>query len=68
MWEIIIALMIMYDMIVEQKHDDSAHDQGCDFQGELVAPNPGLALFHEFLHTHHGIETGQPTTPSINFG
>jgi hypothetical protein len=26
------------------------HDQGCEFQGELVAPHSGATTFEEFLH------------------
>jgi hypothetical protein len=55
MWEVMNACVIMHNMIVEEKRDDSVYDQGWDFQGELVAPNPVPSSFQEFLHTHHEI-------------
>jgi hypothetical protein len=55
MWEAMTACVIMHNMIVEKKCDDSVYDQGWDFQGELVAPNPAPSSFQEFLHTHHEI-------------
>jgi hypothetical protein len=39
------AYMIMHNMIIEEERDDNVYDQGWDFQGELVAANPGLASF-----------------------
>jgi hypothetical protein len=44
----------MHKMIAEEERDD-IYDQGWDFQGELVAPNPGPPSFHEFFHAHHEI-------------
>jgi hypothetical protein len=43
-------------MTIKEERDENAYDQGCDFQGELVAPNLGPASFQEFLHTHHDIQ------------
>jgi hypothetical protein len=47
--------MIMHNMIVKEERDDIVYDQGCDFQGELVAANPVPSSFQQFLHTHHEI-------------
>jgi hypothetical protein len=47
--------MIMHNMIVEDEHDEGIHDQGWEFQGELVAPHLGAATFEEFLHVHEEI-------------
>jgi hypothetical protein len=55
MWKVMTACVIMHNMIIEEKHDDSVYDQGWDFQGELVAVNPVPSSFQEFLHTHHEI-------------
>jgi hypothetical protein len=55
MWEVMTACVIMHNMIIEEEHDDSVYDQGWDFQGELVAPNPVSSSFQEFLHTNHDI-------------
>jgi hypothetical protein len=55
MWEVMTACVIMHNMIIEKEHDDSVYDQGWDFQGELVAPNPVPSSFQEFLYTHHEI-------------
>jgi hypothetical protein len=55
MWEVMTACVIMHNMIVEEESDDSVYDQGWDFQGELVAPNPVPSSLQEFLHTHHEI-------------
>jgi hypothetical protein len=64
MWEVRTACMIMHNMIVEEECDYSVYDQGWDFQGVLVATNPVPTSFQEFLHTHHEIRDGQPTSPS----
>jgi hypothetical protein len=45
MWKIMTACVIMHNMIVEEERDDSVYDQGWDFQGELVAPNPVPSSF-----------------------
>jgi hypothetical protein len=42
----------MHNMIVDEERDDSVYDQKWDFQGELVAPDPGLASIQDFLHAH----------------
>jgi hypothetical protein len=55
MWEVMTAYVIMHNMIVEEERDDSIYDQGWDFQGELVAPNPVPSSFPKFLYTHHEI-------------
>jgi hypothetical protein len=59
------ACVVMHNMIVEAEHGDSVYDQGWDFQGELVAPNPGPTS-STTLSMHITIfEIGQPTTPSM---
>jgi hypothetical protein len=55
MWEVITACVIIHNMIVEDEHDEGIHDQGWEFQGELVTPHPGAATFEEFLHVHEQI-------------
>jgi hypothetical protein len=65
MWEVMTACVIMHNMIIEEECDDSVYDQGWDFQGELVAANPGPASFVDFLHAHHEIRDREPTTPSM---
>jgi hypothetical protein len=55
MWEVMTACVIMYNMIVKDERDDGIHDQGWEFQGELVAPYSGAATFEEFLHVHEEI-------------
>ena len=52
MWEVMTACVIMHNMIVEQERDDKLHDQGWQFQGELVEPQPGASTFKGFLHMH----------------
>jgi hypothetical protein len=42
-------------MIVEDERDEGIHDQGWEFQSELVSPHPGVATFEEFLHVHEEI-------------
>jgi hypothetical protein len=37
MWEVMNACEIMHNMIIEDEHDEDIHDQGWEFQGELVA-------------------------------
>jgi hypothetical protein len=41
--------MIMH-MIVEAERDDNIYDQGWDFQGELVDPEPEVASWKQFMH------------------
>jgi hypothetical protein len=36
MWVVMTACVIMHSMIVEDERDESIHDQGWQFQGELV--------------------------------
>jgi hypothetical protein len=52
---VMIACVIMHNMIVGEECDDNIYDQVWDFQGELIAPNPRLTSFQEFLHAHHEI-------------
>jgi hypothetical protein len=52
-WEVMTACVIMHNIIVEEERDDTVYDQGWNFQGELVAPNPGPVSFQDFLHAHH---------------
>jgi hypothetical protein len=42
-------------MIVEDERDEDIHDQGWEFQSELVAPHVGTTTFEEFLHVHEEI-------------
>ncbi|XP_071680521.1 uncharacterized protein [Lolium perenne] len=54
MWEVMIACVIMQNMIVEEERDDNVYDQGWEFQGDLVAPEPGPPTdLVDFLHVHH---------------
>jgi hypothetical protein len=55
MWEVMTACVIMHNMIVEDERDEDIHDQGWEFQGELVAPHVGTVTFEEFLHVHKEI-------------
>jgi hypothetical protein len=48
MWKVMTSFMIMHNMIVEEERDDTVYDQGWDFGGELVDPNPGPASFQDF--------------------
>ena len=49
MWEVMTACVIMHNMIVENERDDAKlFDQGWEFEGELVAPTPGLATDQQF--------------------
>jgi hypothetical protein len=41
MYEVMTTCVIMHNMIVEQERDDSLHDQGRQFEGELVEPPLG---------------------------
>jgi hypothetical protein len=41
MWEVMTACVIMHNMIIEDECDEGIHDQGWEFQDELVAPYPG---------------------------
>jgi hypothetical protein len=40
MWEVMTACVIMHNMIVENERDERIHDQGWEYQGELVVPHP----------------------------
>jgi hypothetical protein len=55
MWEVMTACVIMHNMIVKDECDEDIHDQGWEFQGELVAPHLGAATFEEFLHVYEEI-------------
>jgi hypothetical protein len=55
MWEVVTACVIMHNMIVNDERDEGIHDQGWEFQGELVAPYLGATTFEEFLHVHEEI-------------
>jgi hypothetical protein len=55
MWEMMTACVIMHNMIIEDERDDDLHDQGWEFQGELVALHPGTDTFEKFLHVHQEI-------------
>jgi hypothetical protein len=54
-WEVMTGCMIMHNMTVEDKRDESLHNQGWKFQDELVATYPGITTFEEFLHVHQEI-------------
>jgi hypothetical protein len=41
MWEVRIACVIMHNVIVEDKRDDSLFEQGWKFQGDMVEPARG---------------------------
>jgi hypothetical protein len=45
MREMMPTCVIMHNMIVKDERDEDLHDQGWEFQGELVAPRPGAATF-----------------------
>jgi len=56
MWEVMTACVIMHNMIVEEERDESVYDQGWEFQGDLVALQPGPpADLIDFLTVHHEI-------------
>jgi hypothetical protein len=55
MWKFMTVCVIMHNMIVEKECDDTIYGLEWDFQGKLVAPNPGPASFQDFLHAHHEI-------------
>jgi hypothetical protein len=55
MWEVMTACVIMHNMIVEDERDEGIHDQGWEFQGELIASHPEAATFEKFLHVHEKI-------------
>jgi hypothetical protein len=42
-------------MIVEDERDEKLHDQGWNFQGDLVEPHLGPSSWDEFLAVHHEI-------------
>jgi hypothetical protein len=44
------AYMITHNMIIEAERDDSIHDQGWDFQGELVDPKSVVVSWKQFMH------------------
>jgi hypothetical protein len=50
MWNVMIACVILHNMIVKNKWDDSIYDQGWDFQGELAEPATGMASWEQFMH------------------
>ena len=41
MHEVMSCCVIMHNMIVEDERPDGKNENGWDFQGELVEPNPG---------------------------
>jgi hypothetical protein len=49
------ACVIMHNMIVEDERDEGIHDQGWEFQDELVVSHLGTVAFEEFLHVHDEI-------------
>ena len=51
MHELMSCCVIMHNMIVEDERPDGNDENGWDFQGELVAPNPGPGTWEEFLNT-----------------
>ena len=51
MHEVMSYCVIMHNMIVEDERPDGKNENGWDFQGELVAPNPGPETWEEFLNT-----------------
>jgi hypothetical protein len=53
--EVMTTCVVMHNMIVENESDEGLHDQGWEFQGELVAPHPGAATLEEFLHVQQEI-------------
>jgi hypothetical protein len=55
MWEVMTACVIMHNMIVEDERDEGIHDQGWEFQSELVSPHSSAATFEVFLHMHEEI-------------
>jgi hypothetical protein len=55
MWKFMTVCVIMHNVIVEEERDDTIYGPEWDFQGELVAPNPGPTSFQDFLHAHHEI-------------
>jgi hypothetical protein len=55
MWEVMTACVIMHNMVVEDERVESIHDQGWQFQRELIAPHPGTVTFKEFLQVHDEI-------------
>jgi hypothetical protein len=55
MWDVMNACVIMHNESVDEEHDDSVYDQGWDFEGDLVAPNPGPTSFQDFHHAYHDI-------------
>jgi hypothetical protein len=52
MYEVMTICVIIHNMIVEQERNDSLHDQGWQFQGVLVEPQPEASTFEEFLNMH----------------
>ena len=47
----------MHNMIVENERDARIFDQGWDFQGDLVAPLPGVATYQQYMHVVHEIRS-----------
>ena len=45
LWEVMTVCVIMHNMIVEDERDDRIFDQRWEFQGDLIAPLPGLATY-----------------------
>jgi hypothetical protein len=39
-------------MIIEDERDESIHDQGWEFQGELIPRHLRAVTFDKFLHVH----------------
>ena len=51
MHEVMSCCVIMHNMIVEDERPDGKNENGWEFQGELVVPNPGPRTWEEFLNT-----------------
>jgi hypothetical protein len=56
MWEVMSAFVIIHNMIAKNERYNSIYDQIWEFQGELVAPEPGPpTTFEDFLAMQHEI-------------
>jgi hypothetical protein len=67
MWKVMTACVIMHNMIVEDERDEGIHDQGWEFQDDLVAPYPEAATFEEFLHVHKVNRTHESRSAAKGF-
>jgi hypothetical protein len=66
MHQAMTCCVIMPNMIAETERPNGRNENGCDFPGELVEPNPGADTWEEFLNMN--IDLQKDLTVDIGLG